>query len=441
MIEGARTWRLLRDLRRGARRSIADVRQMQGELLRDAVAHAHRHVPFYRRVWDAAGFDPHSVRCVEDLARLPVIDEHQVRAAIESGELLCCSSDAAGWPRFPTSGTSGKPLLVPRGPAEARLWRAAGLRILFEHGFRWRDATVHFDSAPPSPHPLQRLGLGQTTWLPHELPLDEQLERWLRARARFVVGTPTVLRRMCRALAERSAVAPSPRFVVCQGEILDSESRETIRGVLGTDPVSAYGMTEVGYIAWQCEMRGAFHLNADMVAVEILRQEATAAPGELGRVVVTDLRGRTVPLLRCDTGDLAVASAEPCPCGRTLPTLGSIEGRQRQAISTPHGRIVTARALMEHLVGTLSVDDYRLVWEDERRFRMEVTPAAGDSAEAAQAFCRLRALLGDVDVRIEVATWPKGAEKTYVIAPFSFEASCRPGTPERGGRRHAPSEP
>ncbi len=414
-----RTALLLDMLRRGARRPGPALRELQGRLLRAAVTYAHRQVPFYRRVWDAAGLDPASIRSIDDLARLPIIDGALVRAAVASGELVSRAVDVTTCPGFSTSGTSGRPLRVPRGPVEARLWRAAGLRTLLEHGFRGGQRTVQFDAPATGVHPLQRLGLARTTWIPVTLPPDEQLARLIAARADVVIGMPTVLRRCGRAIVERGLKLPRPpRLVVCQGEILDSGSRRAIRHAFGTDPVDVYGLTEVGYVAWQCEERGALHVNADLVAVEIVGDEAAAAPGELGRVVITDLRGRTMPLLRYDTGDLARAFAEPCPCGRTLPALNPIEGRQSRTVTTGRGQRVTTRAIVEALAGILVPDDFRLTPEAGAGFRLQVTPeaaAVADGADLRRAVLRLRALLDAADLRVEIATWSRDGPKTEVV--------------------------
>jgi len=74
------------------------------------------------------------------------------------------------------------------------------------------------------------------------------------------------------------------------------------------------------------------------VLVEILNDENEAcAPGEVGRVVVTPLRNFAMPLLRYEIGDYA-EMGEPCACGRGLPVLRRVLGRQRNMIVAPDGQ-------------------------------------------------------------------------------------------------------
>ncbi len=429
MIETLRTWRLLRSLRSSSTRSPEDLTELQEELLRTAVANAYENVPFYRRVWDEKEFDPACFRGLGDLVRMPIVGGRELKEAAKQGEFLARGVKLSRCVKFPTSGWSGAPLEIWRSPLEQRLWRAAGLRVLFEHGFRWRDATVQFDAPPARPHFLQRLGISRTTWIPSTLPIDQELDTFIEASANVVVGTPTVLRRVCGALETTRRKWTQPRIVFCQGEVLDAETRRTVKRVLGADPLSLYGLTELGYVAWQCEERHWMHVNADLFLVEVLRDGRPASPGELGTIVVTDLRGRSMPLLRYDTGDLAIAAAGKCPCARRLPVLGTIEGRAQASALLADGRIVTTRAIVDHLAGSLPLDEYRLHQETPKRFRLTLAPSAvADGGVATDrspvridngvTVRRLRELLGDVEISIDLASsrQSEGGHKTHAIS-------------------------
>ncbi len=63
-------------------------------------------------------------------------------------------------------------------------------------------------------------------------------------------------------------------------------------------------------------------------------------PGQLGRIVVTDLTQSTFPYIRYDTGDAGSLSMDPCDCGMQTTMLEGIEGRSDDLIVTPRGRRV-----------------------------------------------------------------------------------------------------
>jgi phenylacetate-CoA ligase len=412
VIESLRTWSLLRELR--APPEGAQLAALQDRLLLAAVAYAYAEVPFYRRAWSEAEFDAPGFAGLRELARIPVLPTDVARAAIESGELLADEADVRGVVPFHTSGASGRRLAVHRGVVEQRLWRAGGLRMWLEHGYRWTDTTLRFDSQSAPAHPLQSLRVSRTVWVSNELPLEQRLGHLAALRPQVVVGTPTVLRRICALAAERGTRLARPRIVFSQGEVLDAAARALVEEVLGVAPVELYGLTEVGYVGWQCERREALHANADLQLVELLRDERPAAPGELGRVVITDLRSRTLPLLRYDTGDLAVAPQdELCVCGRALPLLGRIEGRVRRMLTRGDGTLITTRDVVEAL-GWLAPDRFRVQQDTGGRILLEV--AAGENADAAAA--ALEGLVGEGPILIHGSPLPPprdGSEKTHGV--------------------------
>lgn len=433
MIELMRTGWLLRSFRAGVRASPEALTALQARLLQATLDHAYANVPHYRRVWDELGVKPGDIARPADLALLPRTSQAAVREGLASGDILARD---AGPPigTFSSSGSSGSPLHVPRGAADQRLWRVLALRMWLENGHRQRlrHGVAHLDAKRPSSHGLRWLGVATTTWISTDLPSEEQLAALARSGASVWVGTPTVLGRIAEACGGLTGLRP--RLVVSQGEVLDARTRALIRRTFGTDPVDVYGLTEVGYVAWQCEQRNGLHVNADAFLVEVLRDGRTAQPGEVGTVVVTGLRGRTVPLVRYETGDLAVAGEGPCPCGRTLPLLGSIEGRARDAVSLADGRVLTTRAIVDYLGDDVLPTRYALQQESTSRFRLNLDPACAGERDAIVS--RLSELLGAVAIEVSVGLPPvqgDPAKAHPVSSSVGFKAAL-PGTREAHAR-------
>ena len=71
--------------------------------------------------------------------------------------------------------------------------------------------------------------------------------------------------------------------------------------------------------------------------MEVLDDQGRACEtGEVGQVVVTPLHNFAMPLIRYAIGDLAEVGG-PCPCGRGLPVLTRVMGRQRTIVRLPNG--------------------------------------------------------------------------------------------------------
>ena len=98
-----------------------------------------------------------------------------------------------------------------------------------------------------------------------------------------------------------------------------------------------YSGREVGYLALQCPQHDHYHVMSEGNFLEVLGDDGRPCqPGETGRVVVTTLHNYVMPLIRYEIGDFAEVG-EPCPCGRGLPVLTRILGRQQNMLTLPTG--------------------------------------------------------------------------------------------------------
>jgi glycosyltransferase involved in cell wall biosynthesis len=89
--------------------------------------------------------------------------------------------------------------------------------------------------------------------------------------------------------------------------------------------VSEYGSPECRGIAYECDAHDGYHVAAESYIVEVLNDGQLARPGEAGDVVITDLDGFSVPLIRYRTGDRAVMVEQTCACGRGLLRIAPVQ--------------------------------------------------------------------------------------------------------------------
>ena len=141
-------------------------------------------------------------------------------------------------------------------------------------------------------------------------------------------------------------------------------------------------------------------MNTELVVCEVLRPDGTpCAPGETGRVVLTDLHNFARPFIRYDTGDLAMAVSESCSCGRGFPLLGSIEGRSLECLRTPSGGelgpTVLGHFLFVYHDHLEAVRQYQLVQETANRVNLLIVPGEGwDEERRARIRSDLMHLIG-----------------------------------------------
>lgn len=245
-----------------------------------------------------------------------------------------------------TSGATGQPVTV-KSTAVTRLFSAAmALRYHHWHGrdFSAKTCAVtvpHKDQAGKS---IEKAA----GWVPGyrsgpminfdiTRPVSEQLA-WLAGEdPAYLITYPNNLRELLRQSAEKGLRIAGLRQVAAISEVLDDDLRALVQKQWGVPVVDAYSAQEVSFIALQCPDHGGYHVQAESLFVEIL--DAGGAPcdaGQVGRVVVTDLKNFASPLIRYEIGDYAEVGGA-CACGRGLPVLTRILGRSRNMLRLANG--------------------------------------------------------------------------------------------------------
>ena len=142
-----------------------------------------------------------------------------------------------------------------------------------------------------------------------------------------------------------------------------------------------------------------FHVVTDLAIPEVVRVDGTPAkPGELGRLVMTNLTNFVMPLIRYDTGDLATLPERECECGSKMPYIENLVGRSVECFQTASGIQVSPVVLGHHLFVLHDfarvVRHFQLIQEATHRATLLVVPTNLYSEESTGAICgALRSLL------------------------------------------------
>jgi phenylacetate-CoA ligase len=302
--------------------------------------HAVTTVPYYRErfaPW-AAG-----ITSWEQYRALPVSTRRDVQQAGADMHSAVVPPSHGAVITTQSSGSTGSPL-VTRGTAWTQLlWHALLLRDHLWHGrdLRGKLAAIRSkteDGTVPNWGPATaafQTGLSVVRSLSADL--DEQV-RWLvEEDPDYVLSFATNLHALAARSLELGLRLPRLKQARTYGETLQPDARNVVRAAWGVEIADSYSSEELGYIALQCPEHEHYHVQAESLIVEVLGESgAPCAPGTIGRVVVSTLHNFAMPLLRYASGDYAVAGTT-CSCGRGLPVLTRIAGRQRNILLRPDG--------------------------------------------------------------------------------------------------------
>jgi phenylacetate-CoA ligase len=370
--------------------SAEEIARRQGEQLVVLAQHCAKHSKQFRARLARAKLKPDDLAGADGLARLPVLTRRQLQTA--PGELYCAEVPADHLPTHEnrTSGATGEPVAVRRTAVTQLIWLAMAMRDHLWHrrDFGGRMASIrativkeerHPDWGPPA-NLLFRTGTALA--IPGRTDLGLIADSLRQFRPDNILIYPSVLDALTQHYRDRDVTLSNLHHIRTVGETLSLHIRRDATAHFGAKVEDSYTSEELGYIALECPESGLYHVMSESVIVEVVDDRGQAcAEGEIGRVAVTDLHNFATPLIRYDIGDYAEIGGA-CACGRGLPTLKRILGRERNLIQMPDGRRFWPRTGDWGFHEIAPVSQYQLIQIE--RERIEVRVVAERPLTAAQ---------------------------------------------------------
>ncbi len=397
--------------------SLDRIHRRQSRRVQSIVRHAYESVPYYRRTMDELGLQPDDFRTAADLTKLPLLDDVLVR---QQPDLFDSTRYGENDRRaLRTTGTTSyvrkriywdEAALMRRLPIAER-GRVVLYRLAEQ---RWRRRELYI--FPPGSVVRNTIGLlaGQT-WVSSRImqrqyfspddPLEDLVATLNTFRPHIVFSFGSFADHFFRYLTDNGITAAMPRVWQYNGDVFPPETKRLAEETFGCFVHSSYASVETGRIGFQCERREGFHLDIDVVAVRVVDESGRDVPdGEDGEIVISNLYNRATVLLNHRLGDRGALATEPCPCGRTLPLLERLQGRQSELIVLADGRVLpglVVSAMFPHQLA--SAFKAQIVHPAAGHIRWRIVPFAGvDQEEMRRAIlARGREVFGE-DAIVEV---------------------------------------
>ena len=308
-------------------------------------AHFERNSALFRERLAEGGIDATALGSPEGLSRLPPLTRQQVQSTARPIHVDALPEGHAPVNMVNTSGSTGEPVIVRRTAVNRLHWLALTLRYHFwaEPDFSGRICAIRANmkshgedkdwGAPASL--FFETGPGLRIDLEHDVKHQIAMMRAFRPNSLIVY--PSNLAAILDALDEDGGGLAGLERVRTIGETVSPDLRERSEQRLGAKLFDCYSTEELGYVALQCPESGLHHVMSETVIVEVVGEDGRpCGEEEAGAVLLTDIHNHAMPMIRYRIGDYAEVGP-PCPCGRGLPTLKTILGRERNMIVRPDG--------------------------------------------------------------------------------------------------------
>jgi len=348
------------------------VRARQLAALKVTLKHAYETVPYYRAAWRKAGVHPTDVHSLADLEAFPILTKNDIRR--HERALISSCYDAAKLRVKRTSGSTGVPLNI-RIDEPAVQWKTAcTIRSDEWSGYRLGQRVAKVWGNPDYLH-FGWKGRLRNYFFDRAIHLDtlnlteERITAFAsqlrRHRPGLIFGHAHSLYLLACSLRKARIDDIRPNGIISTAMPLHDWQRTVIERVFDCPATNRYGCEEVSLIASECELHQGLHVNSDSVYVE----------ASDGPTLITDLANRAMPLIRYQVGDVAVGSKRICRCGRGLPMLERIEGREADYVLTPTGNLISGISLTENFALLITgAAQVQIVQESLRRIVVRLVP-------------------------------------------------------------------
>ena len=321
------------------------IEQAQFEQLRTIIAHHMANSPQFGSRMISAGLTAADIVDPASFRKLPPLKRLDIQQAGNSffSKYIPQSHGRPGETR--TSGSTGEPVTIRKTQIDGLYWTAHAIRdhMWAKRDFRHKLLSIRADifKYGENPHWGNPIADIWQTGLSIGMPATEDMREQLKIIKEFKPGIlliyPNNLSIILDEMEQDGGDFSYIKHVKTIGETVHQWQRDKTQHVLGLKIEDNYSSNEMGCMAIQCPDTDNYHVMADTVIIEILNDaDQPCAPGEVGRLVVTDLHNHASPLIRYEIGDWAEVG-ERCSCGRGLPTIRRFVGREHSILNRPDG--------------------------------------------------------------------------------------------------------
>lgn len=391
--------------------------------------------PFYKSKFKISDTDINSVKSPDDIKNLPFTTKEELRDAYPLG--LQAVPDEKVVRIHSSSGTTGKPIIIPYTENDVRDWAGlmarcfemAGMtpldRVQITPGYGLWTAGIGFQAGVEKAGAMAiPMGPGNT---------DKQLQMMMDLKSTVLISTSSYALVIAEEVAKRGIRSQIHlRKGIIGSERWGEKMRNRIKNELGIEIYDIYGLTEIygPGISLDCDYHTGLHYWDDYLYFEII-DPVTCEPvkdGEYGELVITTLKKEGAPLLRYRTRDITRLIPGTCPCGSPYPRHDVIVGRTDDMVKVKGVNIYPGQIdeLLRDIKGVSS--EYQVVikhvnGKDEMTLRVEREQNCSDSSLREMVVDQFKKKVGiHIESEIvELGELPRSEKKSKRILDYRYQ--------------------
>lgn len=408
-----------------------ELEELQNERLQIIIKHAYENVPYYRRVFDERGLKPNDIQTKEDLKLLPILTKDDVRRHFN--ELIAKKFKKYKPILSHTSGSTGQPLSYYIDKDLSTLIQATVWRHWRWCGLNYGEMIAVFrgtliDEVGKKQRCYYKIEGNQihfSTFEIDEKTMKVYVKKLNKIKPSLIRGYPTSLEILAKFILEkRQRLHFSPKAIHTSSEVVLPEQREVIENAFRAPLFDWYGHGESTICAGECEHHEGLHLNMEFGCTEFIKTNETENMSDVYNIVSTSLWNFSMPFIRYETEDLALLKDSKCSCGRGLPLIKKIIGRQADIIKGVNGVLVSPSSFVHFwkykVADRLQNIFYTQIIQEDSNF-IKVRLVGVRSKENEEVIRKkLNMLLGNMKIEFEyIPQIPTGQKWRFTVSKIN----------------------
>ncbi|HOD17349.1 MAG TPA: phenylacetate--CoA ligase family protein [Candidatus Cloacimonadota bacterium] len=347
--------------------SSEQIKEYQLKKLKEIISHAYNTVPYYKREWDKIGFKPEDIKVLEDIKKIPLLNKETVQKYED--EFISNLYKKENLQLIFSGGSTGVPATYfderdINGIERAFIysqWKRVGYDV---HKVN-RVAMLRGLRPSHGIYEIRGNNLIMSSYFDQHTDLQEYIDIIQKFNPDFLHVYPSSIFILAQFILENNIKINLSKLkaILSASENLYNYQKEIIQRAFGVRVFDFYGHSEGACLAGECEISSLYHIFPQYGYAEVLDTQGNEVLGQDGKgeLVATSFIRKAMPLIRFNTEDIIITTAERCSCGRNFMVFKDVEGRTQDYLVTKKGRLIPGNVLLPYEV--LNIFDNTLKYQ------------------------------------------------------------------------------
>jgi phenylacetate-CoA ligase len=235
---------------------------------------------------------------------------------------------------------------------------------------------------------------------------------------KFIIGYATALYLLAKHCIDEDIQFTKPKTIFSTSSKLLKSQKTIVEKAFNCQVYDWYASREMLTIAAECPYRSGLHIASDHVLVEFVKNGEQVGPGEGGSLILTNLHNYSMPFIRYDIGDFGKYTNEVCSCGRGLPLIESLEGRNYEIFLTSNGSYSTLRDL-DTFFENIPVKEFQIIQKTHDEIHVKIVKDKGYNQNHTKFIKNNLIWGGPAKIVVEIVDsipFEKSGKKKYLVS-------------------------